>query len=44
MRGQWTPGHLKEWQQSVDRLAGALMDKATVSLTQADVVSVIKPS
>ena len=44
MRGQWTPGHLKEWQQSVDRLAGALMDKATVSLTQADVVSVIKPA
>jgi integrase len=44
MRGQWTPGHLKEWQQSVDRLAGALMDRATVSLTQADVVSVIKPA
>ena len=44
MRGQWTSGHLKEWQQSVDRLAGVLMDKATVSLTQADVVSVIKPA
>ena len=37
-------GHLKEWQQSVDRLAGPLMDKATVSLTQADVLSVIKPA
>ena len=44
MRGHWTSGHLKEWQQSVDRLAGALMDKATARLTQADVVSVIKPA
>jgi hypothetical protein len=44
MRGRWTQGHLKEWQQSVDRLAGALMDKATARLTQADVVSVIKPA
>ena len=43
MRSQWTPGHLNEWQQSVDRLAGALMDKPTANLTQTDVVSVIKP-
>jgi integrase len=43
MRGQWKTSHLKEWQQSTDRVAGALMDKPTASLTQADVVSVIKP-
>jgi integrase len=43
MRGQWKAGHLKEWQQSTDRVAGALMDKPTASLTQTDVVSVIKP-
>ncbi len=43
MRSQWTPGHLNEWPQSVDRLAGALMDKPTANLTQTDVVSVIKP-
>ena len=43
MRGQWKPSHLKEWQQSTDRVAGTLMDKPTASLTQADVVSVIKP-
>jgi integrase len=43
MRGQWKAAHLKEWQQSADRVAGALMDKPTASLTQADVVSVIKP-
>ena len=42
MRGQWTSGHLKEWQQSVERIAGALMDTATASLTQADVLNVIK--
>jgi integrase len=43
MRGQWTAAHLKEWQQSTDRIAGPLMDKATASLTQADVLNVIKP-
>jgi integrase len=43
MRGQWKASHLKEWQQSTDRVADALMDKPTASLTQADVVSVIKP-
>jgi integrase len=43
MRGLWMASHLKEWQQSTDRVAGALMDKPTASLTQADVVSVIKP-
>jgi integrase len=43
MRGQWTTPHLKEWQQSVDRIAGPLMDKATASLTQADVLGVIEP-
>ncbi len=32
MRGQWRAGHLKEWQQSVNRVAGALMDKATNGL------------
>src|SRR3954470_17587143 len=26
MQGQWRPGHLKEWQQSVERVAGPLMD------------------
>jgi integrase len=44
MRGQWRAGHLKEWQQSVNRVAGPLMDKATGSLTQDDVLSVIKPA
>ena len=43
MRGQWTTAHQKEWQQSVDRIASSLMDKATASLTQADVLNVIKP-
>ena len=44
MRGQWTAGSLKEWQQSMDRIAGPLMDKATSRLTQADVLEVIKPA
>ena len=44
MQGQWRPGHLKEWKQSVDRLAGSLMDKATSSLTQDDVLSAVKPA
>jgi integrase len=43
MRGQWKPAHLKEWQQSMERIAGALMDKPTSRLTQADVLAVIKP-
>jgi hypothetical protein len=37
------PAHLKIWQQSVERIAGPLMDKATAGLTQADVLSVIRP-
>ena len=44
MCGQWTAGSLKEWQQSMDRIAGPLMDKATSRLTQADVLEVIKPA
>jgi integrase len=44
MRGQWTAAHQKEWHQSVDRIAGSLMDKATASLTQSDVLKVIKPA
>ena len=44
MRGEWTAGHLQEWQQSMDRIAGALMDKRTAVLTQADVLSVIEPA
>ena len=43
MRGQWKPAHLKEWQQSMERIAGPLMDKPTSRLTQADVLAVIKP-
>jgi integrase len=43
MRGQWVPAHLKIWQQSVERIAGPLMDRPTASLAQADVVSVIRP-
>jgi integrase len=43
MRGQWTAIHLKEWQQSMDRIASPLMDKSTISLTQADVLNAIKP-
>jgi integrase len=44
MRGQWSAGHLREWQQSTDRIAGELMDKPTAELTQADVLSVIEPA
>jgi integrase len=43
MCGQWTAAHLKEWRQSMDRIAGPLMDKATASLTQPDVLGVIEP-
>jgi Arm DNA-binding domain len=43
MRGQWVPAHLREWQQSVDRIAGPLMDMATANLTQGDVLNVITP-
>ncbi len=43
MRGQWVPAHLKIWQQSVERTAGSLIDTATASLTQADVLNVIRP-
>ena len=43
MRGQWVPAHLKIWQQSVERIAGPLMNTATASLTQTDVLSVIRP-
>jgi integrase len=44
MQGQWRPGHLKEWRQSVERVAGPIMDRATNRLTQDDVLSVIKPA
>jgi integrase len=43
MRGQWVPAHRREWQQSVDRIAGPLMDTATANLTQGDVLNVITP-
>src|ERR1700759_946187 len=43
MCGQWEPEHRKLWQQSMERIAGPLMDQATASLTQADVVSAIQP-
>jgi integrase len=43
MRGQWTPAHQTIWQQSMERIAGPLMDKATAGLTQADVLNVIRP-
>ena len=43
MRGQWTPAHLKIWRQSMERFAGPLMDMATASLPQADVLNVIRP-
>jgi integrase len=44
MRGQWTAGSLKDWQQSMDRIAAPLMDRATANLTQADVLEVIEPA
>ena len=43
MCGQWVPAHRRLWQQSMERVAGPLMDQATASLTQADVLSVIQP-
>lgn len=43
MCGQWVPEHRKLWQQSMERIAGPLMDQATASMTQADVLSVIQP-
>ncbi len=43
MRGEWTAGSLKDWQQSMDRITGPLMDRATASLSQADVLEVIEP-
>jgi integrase len=43
MRGQWTALHLRYWQQSMERNVGALMDRPTADLTQADVLNVIKP-
>jgi integrase len=44
MRGQWSAGHFREWQQSMDRIASTLMNKSTAELTQADVLSVIEPA
>jgi len=43
MRGQWKPAHRKEWQQSMERIAGPLMDGPTSKLTQADLLAVIEP-
>jgi hypothetical protein len=43
MRAQWVPAHRRLWQQSMERVAGPLMNQATASLTQADVLSVIQP-
>jgi integrase len=43
MRGQWKPGHLTEWLQSMERIAGPLMDKATAGLAQTAVLEAIKP-
>jgi hypothetical protein len=43
MRGEWTAGSLKEWQQSMERIATPLMDKATSVMTQADVLVAIRP-
>jgi integrase len=43
MCGQWVPAHRKLWQQSMERIAGPLMDQATASLTPADVLSAIQP-
>jgi hypothetical protein len=43
MRGQWTAGSLREWQQSMERIATPLMDKATSTVTQADVLEAIRP-
>src|SRR5690349_13820159 len=35
MRGYWTAGSLKEWQQSMERIATPLMDKPTSMVAQA---------
>ena len=43
MRGQWTELHARYWQQSMERIASPLMDKASSGLTQADVLEVIEP-
>ena len=43
MRGEWTAGSQKEWQQSMERLATPLMDKPTSMLTGADVLAAISP-
>jgi integrase len=43
MCGQWVPAHQRLWEQSMERIAGPLMDRATASLSQADVLSVIQP-
>ena len=43
MCGQWVPAHRKLWQQSMELIAGPLMDQATASLTKTDVLDVIKP-
>jgi integrase len=43
MRGQWKPGHLTEWLQSMERIAGPLMDRPTAALTQTEVLDAIKP-
>lgn len=43
MRGQWVPEHRRLWEQSMERIAAPLMDRATAGLTQTDVLSVIQP-
>jgi integrase len=43
MRGEWTAGSLREWQQSMERVATPLMDKPTSMVTQADVLAAISP-
>jgi integrase len=43
MRGQWKPSHLVEWLQSMERIAGPLMDRPTATLTQTEVLDAIKP-
>src|SRR5579872_5244014 len=43
MSGQWVPEHRKLWQQSMERLAGPLMEQSTASVTSADVLRVIQP-
>ena len=43
MRGQWTTAHQKKWRQSVIRIASSLMGMTTASLTETEVLNVIKP-